>query len=149
TMSSSSCLLLLVFCGVAAARESLVVTGRLLCDRKPSSSVTVALTDEDRVSEGMSPLGLRSTDSVTGNFSVQAYFDQFEEYINPVIEIVHKCKRRCIEKSRVPIPFEYALSRGPRTINLHTIELSREFPMAEETSFCTAESDITWTIPGE
>ncbi|KAF8354775.1 hypothetical protein PRIPAC_96398 [Pristionchus pacificus] len=151
TMSLLPALLLLFVSTTFALDEEdtlLVITGRLLCEGKPSSTVTVSLTDEDRVKNGYAPLGLRSSDK-GGNFSVHADISFFDEYIDPTIEIVHKCDRRCIEKSRIRIPWEYALERGARTVDLHIIELSQRFPLAEETSFCTSESDVTWTVPGE
>ncbi|GMT35272.1 hypothetical protein PFISCL1PPCAC_26569, partial [Pristionchus fissidentatus] len=152
----SSILLILAVYSVAAHNEDnsgemklLVVTGRLLCDGEVSSRVMVALTDEDRVENGSPPLSLRTSDAATGNFSVSADLFFFEDNVDPTIEIVHKCHRRCIEKSRIRIPWEFAIERGPKEIDLHTIELSQEFPLAEETTFCTAESDVTWTVPGK
>ncbi|GMT07859.1 hypothetical protein PENTCL1PPCAC_30033, partial [Pristionchus entomophagus] len=145
-------LLVLVACGVSAQDDSsdkmLIVTGRLLCEAKPSTTVTVSLSDEDRISNGNAPLSLRSSDKA-GNFSVETIISAFEDYVDPVIEIVHACRRRCIEKSRIRIPWEFALERGGRTIDLHNIDLSQQFPLSEETSFCLSESDITWTVPGE
>ncbi|CAD5209340.1 unnamed protein product [Bursaphelenchus okinawaensis] len=133
-------LVCLAICGVATvlslpSREvqSVAVTGRLICDGKPATSVKVKLYDSDTFTLD-DLMGETKTDS-DGKLLVRGFAKEFTN-IDPKINIYHHCgdtgglTQKCTKKFSIQIPKSYIThkkERADKIFDVGTLNLNAKF----------------------
>uniref|UniRef100_A0AC35U8R9 Transthyretin-like family protein n=1 Tax=Rhabditophanes sp. KR3021 TaxID=114890 RepID=A0AC35U8R9_9BILA len=112
--------------------QSSGVRGKLMCNDKPASGVTVKLFDEDDLPGDLDDLLQSGKTSSNGEFNLAGHTDEATP-IDPKLVIFHDCNdgiKPCQRKVTIKIPNRY-ITKGkvPKQIyDAGSIQLSGKFP---------------------
>ncbi|EPB67435.1 Transthyretin-like family protein [Ancylostoma ceylanicum] len=134
--------LVILFCLVASTsaflgfgtKQSVAVSGRLICDGKPAAGVKVKLYEKEAILDVKMAEGKTNKN---GEFYLSGYKTEIST-IDPKVNVYHKCNHKgiCYRKFGITIPDNY-ITKGKtptKTYDIGTINLANKF--TGETTDC-------------